>query len=106
MAKSRHFANPNVRALIAESLRYWVTEMHVDGFRFDLAAIFTRAEDGSINTTDSPLITDIRTDAVLSRVHPIAEPWDSVGLYEFAPSQLNEHRIWKEPRTSSLRWLS
>ncbi len=47
-------ANPNVRALIIESLRYWVAEMHVDGFRFDLAAIFTRAEDGSIEVGDSP----------------------------------------------------
>jgi len=75
-------ANPNVRALIIESLRYWVTEMHVDGFRFDLAAIFTRREDGSIDTGDSPLITAIRTDPVLGNVHLIAEPWDATGLYE------------------------
>jgi len=77
-----HCANPNVRALIVESLRYWVTEMHVDGFRFDLAAIFTRSEDGSIDIADSPLITAIRTDPVLSHVHLIAEPWDAVGVYE------------------------
>jgi isoamylase len=75
-------ANPTVRALIIESLRYWVTEMHVDGFRFDLAAIFTRAEDGSIEVGDSPLITAIRSDPVLSNVHLIAEPWDAAGLYE------------------------
>jgi isoamylase len=75
-------ANPNVRALIVESLRYWVTEMHVDGFRFDLASIFTRAEDGSIDTSDSPLITAIRTDPVLGEVHLIAEPWDAAGLYQ------------------------
>jgi len=77
-----HCANPNVRALIVESLRYWVTEMHVDGFRFDLASIFTRRDDGSIDTTDSPLITAIRTDPVLGHVHLIAEPWDATGLYQ------------------------
>jgi glycogen operon protein len=77
-----HCANPNVRALIVESLRYWVSEMHVDGFRFDLASIFTRRDDGSIDTTDSPLITAIRTDPVLASVHLIAEPWDAAGLYQ------------------------
>jgi glycogen operon protein len=58
----------------------------VDGFRFDLASIFTRAEDGSIDTADSPLITAIRTDPVLSGVHLIAEPWDAAGLYQLGAS--------------------
>ncbi|MGE5194053.1 MAG: hypothetical protein ACM3U2_16280, partial [Deltaproteobacteria bacterium] len=75
-------ANRNVRELIVESLRYWVTEMHVDGFRFDLAAIFTRASDGSILAADSPLTTAIRTDLVLRDVRLIAEPWDAEGLFE------------------------
>lgn len=43
-----------MRDLILESLRYWATEMYVDGFRFDLASIFTRDDDGSIDLTDSP----------------------------------------------------
>ena len=47
-----HTANRTVRRLIVDSLRYWVREMHVDGFRFDLASIFTHNSDGSINLTD------------------------------------------------------
>jgi glycogen operon protein len=76
-----HCANRAVRSLIVESLRYWVTEMHVDGFRFDLAAVFARNSDGSINMDDPPLLTAIRTDAVLRKVHLIAEPWDAGGGY-------------------------
>src|SRR5205823_12634226 len=55
-------ADPFVRNLILDSLRYWVTEMHVDGFRFDLASILTRSEDGSIDWDDPPLLSAIRTD--------------------------------------------
>jgi len=76
-----HCANRAVRTMIVESLRYWVTEMHVDGFRFDLAAVFARNSDGSINMDDPPLLTAIRTDAVLRKVHLIAEPWDAGGGY-------------------------
>ena len=45
--------------MILDSMRYWVTEMHVDGFRFDLASLFTRREDGSINLDDPPVIAAI-----------------------------------------------
>jgi glycogen operon protein len=76
-----HCANRAVRTMIVESLRYWVTEMHVDGFRFDLAAVFARNSDGSINMDDPPLLTAIRTDPVLRKVHLIAEPWDAGGGY-------------------------
>lgn len=65
-----------VRKLIIESLRYWVTEMHVDGFRFDLAAIFTRNDDGSVNLTNPPLLEEISMDPVLAGTRLIAEPWD------------------------------
>lgn len=65
-----------VRKLILDSLRYWVTEMHVDGFRFDLAAIFTRNDDASINLINPPLLEEISMDPVLSKVRLIAEPWD------------------------------
>jgi glycogen operon protein len=89
-----HAANPAARALIVESLRYWVTEMHVDGFRFDLASIFTRGDDGRVDLRDSPLLTAIRTDPVLRHVHLIAEPWDAAGAY-----QLGSHfpgRLWHQ----------
>ncbi len=49
-------SDPFVRNLILDSLRYWVTEMQVDGFRFDLASILTRSEDGSIDWGDPPLL--------------------------------------------------
>jgi len=75
-----------IRNLILDSLRYWVTEMHVDGFRFDLASILTRCEDGSIDWNDPPLLSAIRTDPVLRRVRLIAEPWDAGGAYQLGTS--------------------
>ncbi len=74
--------NKAVRVLILESLRYWAQEMEVDGFRFDLASVFTRRDDGSVDLTDSPLVTAIRSDPILRYVHLIAEPWDAAGAYE------------------------
>ena len=73
-------ANRAVRHLIRESLRFWVTEMHVDGFRFDLAAVATRGPDGSV-ADDPPLFGDL-TIPELARVRLIAEPWDAGGLYQ------------------------
>jgi isoamylase len=78
--------DPFIRNLILDSLRYWVTEMHVDGFRFDLASILTRSEDGSIDWDDPPLLSAIRTDPVLSRARLIAEPWDAGGAYQLGTS--------------------
>ena len=60
-------AHPRVLQLVMDSLRYWVEEMHVDGFRFDLAAALTR---------DSAFLAAIAQDPLLSRVKLIAEPWD------------------------------
>jgi isoamylase len=71
-----------VRNLILDSLRYWATEMGVDGFRFDLASILTRNEDGSIDSEDPPLLSAIRTDPVLAESRLIAEPWDAGGAYQ------------------------
>jgi isoamylase len=71
-----HAANRYVRAMVLDSLRYWVREMHVDGFRFDLASLFTRSHDGSINTDDPPIISAIQSDPVLADVRLIAEAWD------------------------------
>lgn len=65
---------PHVLQLIMDSLRYWVTEMHVDGFRFDLAATLGRDDHGF--RPDHPLLRAITTDPVLRGVKLIAEPWD------------------------------
>ena len=68
--------------LILDSLRYWVTEMHVDGFRFDLASVLARGPDGSFETADTSLLAAIRTDPFLRHVHLIAEPWDAGWAYQ------------------------
>lgn len=70
-----------VRRLIMDSLRYWVREMHVDGFRFDLAAILSRDEQGQPQP-EPPLLWDIDTDPVLCGTKLIAEAWDAAGLYQ------------------------
>ncbi len=81
-----------VRRMIMDSLRYWVTEMHVDGFRFDLAAILTRDSKGR-PMVSPPLLWDIETDPVLSGTKLIAEAWDAAGLYQVG-SFFGDH--WKE----------
>jgi glycogen operon protein len=68
--------------LILESLRYWVTEMHVDGFRFDLASVLGRGRDGSVSNADTSLLTAIRVDPILRHVRLIAEPWDAGWAYQ------------------------
>lgn len=77
-----HCSNRSVRKMIVDSLRYWVTEMHIDGFRFDLASVFTRNDDGSLNLHDPPIIGDIASDPDLANVRLIAEPWDAAGAYQ------------------------
>ncbi len=67
--------NPRVLQLVMDSLRYWVQEMHVDGFRFDLAAALARDANGKVNQTGA-FMTVIQQDPVLSQVKLIAEPWD------------------------------
>jgi isoamylase len=76
-----HSANYYVRKMILDSLRYWVEEMHVDGFRFDLASIFARRQDGSVDLTTPGIFAEIASDPVLSGVRLIAEPWDAAGAY-------------------------
>ena len=73
--------HPVVRRLIADSLRYWVEVMHVDGFRFDLASILSRDEAGQ-PLANPPVLYDIETDPVLAGVKLIAEAWDAAGLYQ------------------------
>ncbi|HRI86882.1 MAG TPA: glycogen debranching protein GlgX [Candidatus Hydrogenedentes bacterium] len=72
--------HPVVREMILDSLRYWVTEMHVDGFRFDLASVLRRDRTGHI-LHEGPLIEHITEDPILQEVKLIAEPWDLGGSY-------------------------
>lgn len=74
-------SHPVVEKLVLESLRYWVEEMQVDGFRFDLASVLTRGPLGE-PLAPSPLIQAIGQDPLLSRCKLIAEPWDPAGLYQ------------------------
>jgi isoamylase len=79
---SLNASNPETARLIADSLRYWVTEMHVDGFRFDLAATLGRVRAGEFDR-EAPLFQIVNQDPVLSRVKLIAEPWDlGLGGYQ------------------------
>ncbi len=70
-----------VRRLILDSLRYWVQEMHIDGFRFDLACVLARGEHGE-PSPNPPVIWDIESDPALAGVKLIAEAWDAAGLYQ------------------------
>lgn len=72
---------PIVRRLILDSLRYWVEEMHVDGFRFDLASILARDEAGR-PLQNPPILWDIESDPALAGTKLIAEAWDAAGLYQ------------------------
>ncbi len=69
--------HPRVLQMVLDSLRYWVEEMHVDGFRFDLATALARENEGY--SRDAAFFKAIRQDPVLSRVKLVAEPWD-VGM--------------------------
>jgi isoamylase len=74
-------SNPIVRRMIIDSLRYWVMEMHVDGFRFDLASILTRDEDGT-PLANPPVLWDIESSPELAGTKLFAEAWDAAGLYQ------------------------
>jgi len=74
-------AHPVVRRLISDSLRYWVGEMHVDGFRFDLASVLSRDEAGQA-LQNPPIVWQIESDPLLAGTKLIAEAWDAAGLYQ------------------------
>ena len=73
--------NPIVRRMIVDSLCYWVEEMHVDGFRFDLASILARDSAGELMSSP-PVLWDIDSDPALADTKIIAEAWDAAGLYQ------------------------
>lgn len=87
--------NRYVRKMIVDSMRYWVRQMHVDGFRFDLASVFTRNADGSINFDDPPIFGDFTSDPEFDDLRMIAEPWDAAGANELGRSF---------PGTTWLQW--
>jgi len=74
-------SHPVVRRMVLDSLRYWVEEMHVDGFRFDLASILARDSNGNV-MSNPPVLWDIESDPVLAGTKMIAEAWDATGLYQ------------------------
>jgi glycogen operon protein len=85
--------HPVVRRLIVDSLRYWVEEMHVDGFRFDLASILARDSSGSVMSSP-PILWDIESDPVLAGTKMIAEAWDAAGLYQVGSFVGDSWREW------------
>ncbi len=72
-----NFGEGHVRKMVMDSLRFWYREMHIDGFRFDLASVFCRNADGSLNWGDAPLFSQIAADPELGMLRLIAEPWDT-----------------------------
>ena len=81
--------HPVVQELIVEALRYWVSQYRVDGFRFDLASILGRSEDGS-PMSNPPLLKQLAFDPLLGNTKLIAEAWDAGGLY-----QVGSFPAWK-----------
>lgn len=85
--------NPVVRALLLESLIFWKEEMHVDGFRFDLASILARDKNGT-PLPDAPALLDIDNNVRLADAKIIAEPWDAGGLYQLGNIAGSKWREW------------
>ncbi|HZT71086.1 MAG TPA: glycogen debranching protein GlgX [Terriglobia bacterium] len=84
--------HPVVRDMILDALRYWVIEMHVDGFRFDLASVLGRDRHGNI-LSDAPLLERIAEDPILRDAKLIAEAWDAAGAYQVGGFS---YRRWAE----------
>jgi glycogen operon protein len=85
--------HPIVRRMIVDSLRYWVEQMHVDGFRFDLASILTRDTSGH-PLPNPPVLWDIETEPTLAGTKLIAEAWDAAGLYQVGSFIGDSWREW------------
>ena len=95
--------HPVVRQLIIDALRYWVAEMHVDGFRFDLASILGRGQTGEV-LANPPVLERIANDPVIADATIIAEAWDAAGLYQVGtfPS-FQRWAEWNGPFRDDLR---
>lgn len=86
--------HPVVIQFVIDVLRYWVLEMHVDGFRFDLSSIFYRDENGHV-LSKPPVLEMISQDPLLANTLLIAEPWDAAGLYQVGNFYSKKSR-WSE----------
>ena len=91
-----------VRRLIMDSLRYWVQEMHVDGFRFDLASVLSRDAQGQPRT-DAAILADIESDPVLAGTKLIAEAWDAAGLNQVGRFVGERWKEWNGQFRDSVR---
>ncbi len=87
--------HPAVRRMIVDSLRYWVGEMHIDGFRFDLASILARDSSGAV-LSNPPVLWDIESDPVLAGTKMIAEAWDAAGLYQVGSFVGDSWKEWND----------
>ena len=97
--------HPVVRKFILDCLRYWVQEMHVDGFRFDLASVFTVDVDGRDDKGKTPIIQEIESDPVLSRIKLIAEPW-SIRQYQLGGFSDRRWAEWNGKYRDTVRkWI-
>jgi isoamylase len=85
--------HPVVRRMILDSLRYWVKEMHVDGFRFDLASILSRDASGH-PLPNPPVLWDIESEPALAGTKLLAEAWDAAGLYQVGSFVGDAWREW------------
>lgn len=91
-----------VSRLILDSLRFWVSEMHVDGFRFDLASVMARDKTGRPQE-DPPILWAIESDPVLARTKLIAEAWDAAGLYQVGSFIGDRFAEWNGPFRDDVR---
>jgi isoamylase len=85
--------HPVVREFVTSVLRYWVMDMHVDGFRFDLASVLGRDEHGNV-LRDAPLLEGIAEDPILRDVKIIAEAWDAGGAYQVGDFSTKRWTEW------------
>ena len=83
-----------VRRLIMDCLRYWVSEMHIDGFRFDLAAVLSRNQQGQVDG-EAPILWEIESDPILAPAKIIAEAWD-VGSYQMGSFLGHKWAEWND----------
>lgn len=82
-----------VRRMILSALHFWVRDMHVDGFRFDLASILSRDENGN-PIENPPILWDIESDPILAGTKLIAEAWDAAGLYQVGSFTGDSWKEW------------
>lgn len=91
-----------VRRMILDCLRYWVSGLHIDGFRFDLASVLSRDEYGE-PLKSSPILWDIESDPVLADTKIIAEAWDAAGLYQVGSFIGHRWAEWNGPFRDDVR---